>query len=481
MKKVSILLNTIYAYLLQLSGLLIPLLTAPILSRVLGANLLGKVAYTNSIAIFFTTVATFCTTAYGFREVARVRNDRKELSKLYSEVMYIKAVFSGILILVYFPFSVVLSKSYGELPLLLIQGLLLVFNVFSIDWFFQGMEDYKYVTIRTLAVRVVSVTAIFLFVKDKQGYLLFALISVFALAANNILNIFYVKKFVDFSILDLKLRRHFKTLLIFLISSIVISIYGVLDQILLGSIKSAENVAFFSRAKMILMASMALSSTVINVFTVRLTNYHANERKKYALLLSLSRNVVLLISLPVAVGIFLLSGDIMFLLGGAEFAGAENALKILAVLCIIVPLGSWNYSQRLLPQNLERFGLFAQIIMACISVIANIVLIPRIGFIGASIAYVLAESSGTIIGMCYIHRKDPVKFTHTSTLKALTAVAIMSILIIFLSTVCGVSWLSLLVKVAIGTLSYIAVLVIIRESLVIEVLGWLKKRIIITN
>ena len=194
MKKVSILLNTIYAYLLQLSGLLIPLLTAPILSRVLGANLLGKVAYTNSIAIFFTTVATFGTTAYGFREVARVRNDRKELSKLYSEVMYIKAVFSGILILVYFPFSVVLSKSYGELPLLLIQGLLLVFNVFSIDWFFQGMEDYKYVTIRTLAVRVVSVTAIFLFVKDKQGYLLFALISVFALAANNILNIFYVKK-----------------------------------------------------------------------------------------------------------------------------------------------------------------------------------------------------------------------------------------------------------------------------------------------
>jgi len=450
--------------------MLYPLITAPYVSRIIGPDGLGKVDFSTSVIGWFNIIAAFGTANYGLREVAKLRDSRDDLSRLFSEILVIKIIATIVAVVIYLPCIVYVKRFAQEYPLFLIQGSVLLLNIFSLDWFFQGMEDYRYIATRSIMFKVISLGAIFMLVKAKEDYLIYAAISIFALSFSNILNYIYSRKYVYLTFNGINIKHHIKSLSVFFSSAMVISIYALLDQVLLGFIRGDNDVALFARAKLLLAAGIVISSTISNVIMPRLNNYFVNDRERYTSLLRISADIMLMISVPVATGIIVLAEMTMLLLGGQEFVPASIALKIVAPLAVIVPIGIWNYHQRSLPHGYERIGLYGQIAMAGVSFVSNIILIPLIGFVGAAVSYLLAETTGDIIGFIYMHKKDGFRMFVPHQFKYFLSAGGMAGCVMLLQTRIPVSWLSLFLCMLTGAIAYFILLFMMRDRTVLWVL-----------
>jgi len=463
-KKKNFALNMLFAVLLQFATLIFPLITAPHLSLVLGVEKLGRVNFSLSVATWFGVFAAFGILAYGVKEVAKVRDDKEKLSKLFNELLVIRIVVSVLTIIVYLPVILITPRFSSEFWLFLVQGSILIFNIFSLDWFFQGVEDFGFVTIRSLIFKTISVIAIFIVITQEADYILFAAISIFALSFSNILNMFYVRKHISYNFKRLNLKQHLRSLSIFFFSSLVVSIYVIFDQILLGFFLGDNAVGLFVRARMINSIGLGIILAIGNVFLPRLNNYFITQPKRYKELLKTSLNVILLIAFPIAIGLFILAPQINYLFGAGEFEGADILLRIIAFTVVIVTVGTWIYQQRLIPMQLEKIGLIIQIIIAAVSLILNLILINVIGIIGVAIAWISAEITGSFVSLIYAYKKDRINVFNINQIKIIGAGILMGGMLFLISSLLPVNWFSIFLTIGIAGILYVLVLVIIRES-----------------
>jgi O-antigen/teichoic acid export membrane protein len=436
----------------------------PYISRVLGASGLGKVDFATSVVSWFILFSNFGLLTYGVREVSKIRDNKEKLSHFFSEILLIKIIVTLLVLAVYIPCIFFINRLSIEINLFVLNGVLLITNIFSLDWFFQGVEDYRYITLRSIILKIISVIAIFLFVITKQHYLIYAGISIITLSLGNILNFIYARKFVNIIRIGLKIKHHIKPMMVFFLTTIVISIYTLLDQVLLGFIKGNLDIALYVRAKMFFNIGMSLSVAINNAITPRLNNYFVVDKSQYSTLLGTSLNLLLLISAPIMVGIGVLSRNLMELFGGVQFLPSSIALVILTPLLIITPISIWNYQQRILPRGHEKFGLYANSVVAIISLILNILLIPKLGYKGTAISWLTAEFTGLLINLIYTYSKDGFKVFKLSQLKYITTAAIMGFMVWAINYFLPLSWFNLFISVVVGAAIYFFILLLIKEE-----------------
>jgi len=477
MKNKSLLKNTFYALILQFTTVLFPLITAPYISRVLGVENLGKVNFSGVVVYWFTLIASFGTVIYGVREVAKIRDNKDDLSRLFSEMLAIKAILTVTTLVVYVPLIFTVERFSQEWVLFLVQGSALLLNIVSIDWFFQGIEEYKYISIRGVISRVISLVAMFLMIKERGDYIEYAGIAIFALSFANILNYFYALKFVNISFKNLQLKKHIKPLLIFFGSIMITTVYNTLDQVFLGFVKGDAEVALFARSKQFYALGLAVLLTLNNVFFPRIANYFIKDREQYNNLLKLSINIIILIALPITVGLALLSYEIIYLTGGEEYIFAQFSLIIFSPLVLVTALGVWNNSQRMIPNGYEKTMMNIQIVQAVISLSLNLIIIKLYGFIGAAITILVIETVGLIIGMAFMSGKDRFQVLKLNQVKYLLAASIMAVVLELIKPVFFVSWLSLLMKIAVSATLYFVILLILKDETMINLINVILEKI----
>jgi O-antigen/teichoic acid export membrane protein len=188
MKYTSLKRNFIYNFSLNIINILFPLITSPYISRVLGANNLGKYNFSLSFSNWFLIFATFGTTTYGVREIAKVRDNKKILDKTFSEIFFINFIATLITLLVYIIIIFLNAKTNKEILLFLVSALSIFLNLFCIDWLYMGLEDFKIITLRSLLIKLICLVSIFIFIKQRNDYVIYALISVLAFGFANIFN-----------------------------------------------------------------------------------------------------------------------------------------------------------------------------------------------------------------------------------------------------------------------------------------------------
>lgn len=464
MKNNNLLFNIFYAFLLQFSTLIFPFITMPYISKVLGANGLGKVDFATSVVNWFIIFSTFGLLSYGVREVSKIRDSKEKLSTFFSEILVVKTLLTIFVLAVYIPCIFFIDRFSIEFNLFALNGLLLLTNIFSLDWFFQGVEDYRFITLRSIFLKVIAIISIFLFVNTEGHYLVYAGITIITLSLGNILNFIYAKKYVDIKKSRLDLWKHFKGMSVFFYTTVVVSVYTLLDQVLLGFIKGDLDVAFYARAKMFLGIGMSLSVAINNAITPRLNNYFVQDKSQYSTLLNTSLNILLLISLPIMIGVGVLSEDLMVLFGGEEYRVASKALLILSPLLVITPLSIWNYQQRILPLGNEKFGFVANTTVAIISIAANIILVPKYGFEGTAISWLIAEMCGLTFTLNYMYIKDKFKVFYITQLKYIVAAILMGLSVIFINHLMPLSWVNLIVNITVGVIVYFSLLLLVKEK-----------------
>ncbi len=388
MKKASIIKNTIFNMVKTLSALLFPLITIPYVTRVLGVDNYGKINFGSSIINYFTLIAALGLTTYAIRECSRIRDDRAKLSQLASELFSINMITTVIsygllaVLLIFFP------KFQGYRQLIIIQSTVILMTTVGCDWLNSAMEDFQYISLRTIGFQIVSLVLMFLLVRDSDDYLMYAIISAISAGGANLLNIRYRRRYCDVRFTtQIPLKRHFVPIMLLFVMSLAQTVFTSADMTMLGLIKSDYEVGIYSTAiKIERMISQVVSSNVFVLMPRMSYLYATGDQEKINATLRKILAVFLVIGLPCFAGAFAISDDLILLVAGADYAAAGLPLKI-AMFSFLFSLlgGSFLGNVVLLSSGKEKAYMIICCVTAALNVVLNAILIPVLGAVGATI------------------------------------------------------------------------------------------------
>lgn len=396
--------NIFFNFVKTLMNILFPFITFPYVSRVLGVDGIGKVQYCNSIISYFTLIATLGITIYAVREGSKYKNDREKLTRFSKEILCINTISMFIAYLLFiFYFFCVFSESYQIL--MIVCSFSILFSAYSVEWLYQIKEDYYYISLRSFIIQIISLFFLFMFVKDKNDYIIYAFVSILGSSGSFAFNLIHSKKYIDFLKKEkLNLKKHIKPILTIFGISISSSIYMNLDIAMLGIIHSTTAVGLYSAAVKLSHVIKQLVASFSNVLFPRLAHYKGNDQLgKYNELLKNGLRLTILLIIPASIGMCVLSKELLLLLSGSDYISASIASKILSINMIFSVIDGALYYQIILPYGEEKKAVFITSLGAIVNFILNMIIIPLYSYNGAAFTTFIAELV-VFIGLLYFSK-----------------------------------------------------------------------------
>ncbi|MGL5963329.1 MAG: flippase, partial [Fusobacteriaceae bacterium] len=430
-----------------------------------------------SISAYFLMFASLGIPLYGIREVAKVRDDKEKLTKTSSEIFLINLIVTFIVIILYF-LALYFGYLGSETRLLEIMSLNIFLTFIGVEWFYQGVEEYKYITIRSTIFRIVSLILIFTFVKEESDYVAYGAITVLSTVGSNIFNFIKLKSLVKLNFKNLNMKKHLKPILTIFSMNIAISIYTNLDSVMLGYKSTETSVGLYSSGIKLVKLVLGIVTSLGAVMLPRISNYiHNGLEDELKSLLDKAFKFILMLSLPCFLGLYLTSREIILIFSGSGFIEAVSTMKYLTPLIIFIALSNFIGIQILYPRGEEKKVLISVIVGAVVNFGLNWILIPKYSQDGAAISTSIAECMVTLtqIVLGYRYLKF-IKFNF-DFFKPVIAIIVMGLLILSFEKY-GLNniYLSLIVKMLFGGVSYFVVLLILKDKFVKEILNRVLKR-----
>lgn len=476
-------------YVLQLANtaaqMLFPLLTFPYACRIVGADGIGLVSWFDSIASYIILFVNLGIPIYAIREIARVRFDAEALNRTSAEIFALHTLLSLLGLVAVVVVLMAVGEVRAHAPIFLIVCSSMIFNVIGCEWFFLGTEDFKYITIRGLAVKVIAVALLFLLVRTSDDLVYYAIYTVVGAVGGNVFNFFRIRRKapqVGTRWRRLDLRRHLAPTFEAFSFTLVISIYLRLNVILLGFMQSAAAVGLYAAATKLLTVFKMLPKVLGDVMMPRMSSLvaagHADEVRS---LLQKSYDFTLLTVFPLVIFLVAVAPNAIALLCGHEFLPATTAARIVALVMFFSAITNVIGMQTLYPKGLFRIVVWSCAVGAVGDLIACLVLVPRFSYNGAAVAFLIAEILVAIAQVTMGWRFIPFRFLtrrHVPIFAAAAAMTAVSAALMHIDF--GGDFTAIAVVGGAGFVAYGAVLLIAKDPFVAEVLrlaGNLMRRI----
>lgn len=466
--------NYLYNVANQLITIIIPLVTIPYISRVLGPTGVGINAYTNSIISYFILFGSVGIGLYGNRTIACVRDNKLKMSKFFWEIVFLRIV---MILIAYLCFLIFLYFYDEYHSFLLLQSILLVAVIFDISWFFMGIEDFKKTVLRNIFIKVISLIAIFTFVKNQNDIWVYILILVSSQFLGNLTLWGYLKKLVFFiPIHRLSIFSHLKSSIYFFIPQIAMQIYLVLNRTMLGSLSSIDAVAFYDNSDKIIKMLLAIITATGAVMLPRMANHFAKkEHAKIEESLQISFHFVCFLAFPLALGIMATSSNFCSLFFGSEFNGIDTVMFCLSPVVLFIGMSNVLGVQYLLPTGQLKAFTLSVTGGAIINFILNWYLIICHGAIGATISTVLSELMVVCVQFHFVRKRINIFKLLNGTWKYLLA-SILMFIIVYLIGYYYSNLLGLILQAIVGLIIYL-ILIWLLKPVIIQQMKLLIKKI----
>ena len=393
-KQKSIKINMIMSMILTASGFVFPLLTYSYVARVLTPAGTGKVAFVNSILQYFSYAATLGIPSYGLRECAKVRDDKEKCSHLVQELLIINLISTAIAYigLIFSVFNI--DKLFCYKDIFLVMSICIILNTIGMEWLYQALEEYSYITLRSLLFKSISVILTFIFVRNSNDILWYAFLSVFTTSANYICNFIHVRKYISFKkVGKYNLITHLKPIITLFSASIIITIYANFDVSMLGIISTDYEVGLYNATWKIKNIALSVSMAFTSVMIPRLSYCfeHKQDKEVQNLLVKTIRGSLLLTA-PIAVYILIYPMNVLRFVCGEQYVEAASTLRVLMLCVFPLILSNLFGNQILIPIGREKYYTQSVFVGMWINIIINLALIPKFGSIGAAIGTLITES-----------------------------------------------------------------------------------------
>lgn len=383
--------NLIYNMGYQLFACIIPLITAPYVSRVLGAEGIGTYSYTYTVANYFVLFAMLGVNNYGNREIAYVRNDRKRLNQTFSSIFCLHSLLSISVIFTYIIYVGFIAEKYRFYAA--IQGLYVLSALFDINWFFFGMEEFKIIVSRNMIIKTATIILLFIFIKSPADLWLY----IFIMAAGNLTGPtivwLFVSNYVSFEKITWKeLKRHLSPLFILFLPVIAISLYTMMDKLMLGMMAGTVQLGLYESAEKLIKIPVGVINAFGIVMLPRMSNLAASGLEKKSLeYMGISIKYIMFIAFAFAFGIAGVTEQFAPLFFGSEFS---ECAVLISGLCFTIPFRAFEdvlRTQYLTPHEMDMQYIISVSFGAVINLALNLLLIPGMQALGAVTATVITE------------------------------------------------------------------------------------------
>lgn len=461
--------NNIYYLIYNLLNMIFPFISGIYVARVLLQYDIGLVASAQNLTQYFVILSFLGIPTYGLREIAKYKNDEISRSKIYSELVIINFL-STLLFLTLYLIIILSTPLYKEhIYLYLVTGISIALNIFNISFLYEGMNDFKFISLRNIIFKAISFALLLLLVKKPGDYIIYAVITVIGTSGNNILNIFKIKKYVYFSFKNLNFKRHIKPICFLAFVNLAIEIYTLIDVSMLSLYCNEETVTIYSYASKI----QKILIQVINTFTMTIVPmitmyYKQNKKNAFNNLISKTFLTIIILAVPMIIGIFFEGKYLITIIYGESYLPVSYVLNILTLLLIISPIGYLLGSRVLLAVNKEKLMIIPVSIGAIINVILNVILIQKYSEIGAAIASVISEIIVMLIYVMMGKKYFKLINIKNSVIKCFLANLLITIFLIIINIIQINQYAKLLVSILGSTIIYFTFLLLTKEKITCE-------------
>ncbi|MDW3702759.1 flippase [Enterococcus faecium] len=467
--------NYLYNVGYQLFVIIIPLVTIPYVSRILGSNGIGINAYTNSIIQYFILFGSIGINLYGNRTIAYSRDNKKNMSQTFWEIIILRLICIVISYLLFLLF-LFFTKEYKIYYFY--QSFFIIAAGFDISWFFMGIEDFRKTVLRNIFVKIASLIAVFIFVKTESDVGKYILVLSISTLMGNLTLWPYLHRFVsrpDFTKLDL--WKHFFPSLTLFIPQIATQVYLVLNKTMLGAMEGVKSAGYYENSDKIVKVILAIITATGTVMLPRVANTYAkgNKEKVYQYLV-LSFDFVSSICIPMALGLAAIAPKFSIWFLGSDFAITGKIISILSLVIIFIGWSNVLGTQYLLPTNQTKYYTISVISGASINLIMNIPLIQIFGIYGAVISTVLSELTVTTVQLFFIKRTIKLSKLFTGKWKYFLSAALMFIVVRYMHVMLPSGLLFFTIEAFLGILIYFLLLYLLKAPILNLAITIIRKR-----
>ncbi len=452
-KILSVKRNFMYNIFYQLLTIITPLVVTPYVSRVLQPEGVGIYAYTYATANYFVIFTMMGLNNYGNRIIAKVRDNKTELSQTFWHI-YIMQVMTALISIIAYIFAGIILKENRSVYWIMI--LYVISAGIDITWFFQGLEQFKLIVLRNAIVKIISIISIFIFVKSEVDIIAYTIIMASSILVNQVLLWTFIFRFVDYSKVKFSnITIHIKPNMILFIPTIAISFYRIMDKIMLGIMSGTVEVGFYESTDKLISLPLCIITAFGTVMLPRMANLTGKVNKEeLRKIIQMSLALAVLISVPIMIGMMAIMDEFVPFYYGPRYDKCIFLFYILLPSTLFIAMANVIRTQVLLPNELDKVFVLSCVLGAVINIIINIVLIPKLGSIGAAIGTLITEITVFTVQALYTYQYfvclDLIKFIAVAVLSSI----LMGILVYVIYIPIGNVLYRLIIKGIIGIIIY---------------------------
>lgn len=397
--------NFAYNLLLTLSKYLFPLITYPYVSRVLGVSNIGICNFVDSLIDYFVLFSTLGVGSFGVREIARCKSNLERRNKTFSSLMAINFVGTIIAVVVLVLCTLYVPSLQVYRDFLWIGLVKLFFSLFLIEWLFEGLQEFKYITLRTIAVRFLYVVGVFVFIRSPDDAIIYYALTVGSVFVNALWNWNYSRKFRTFSLSQVSFRIFILPVLVFGYYRLLTYMYTTFNMVFLGFCSGDKDVGYFATATKMYSILMGVFTAFTNVMVPKVSELLSDGNfEKIQKIADDTFNILTIVSLPIIIACLFCADEIIFIIAGRGYEGAILPFKIVIFLLLIIGMEQIVIQQFLMASTSNKSIFIVSTVGAVIGILGNIVLTTRLGAVGSAMSWGLSELSVLVVGM-YLVKK----------------------------------------------------------------------------
>ncbi len=396
--------NLFYNVLYKVINIIVPFILTPYVSRILGADGTGRYSYAFTIAGYFVLIILLGLNQYGNRTIAEIRDNKKLLSKTFWSIFIMQFIISVFVILSYVIYMNYFSNDREIISVLILY---VISGGLDINWFFTGIEEFKKLSLRNIAIKIITAIAIFLFVKNKDDLVIYALIYSSSALCSSVILWLHITNYVVPTIISYKdIIKHIKPNLILSVPVIALSIQSFVDKIILGTLVNKTELGYYDACEKIIMVPTAVIDALGIVMLPRMSYLAARqEKEKSKAYIEICMILAVIITSSAGFGIMSVANEFVPLYYGKGFEKCNILLQILLPRCVLLAIANIIRTQYLIPNHKEKSYIRATYLEIVINIIFSLILIPYLGSVGVAIGTLIANVA-TCFYQCLCIRKE---------------------------------------------------------------------------
>lgn len=403
--------NFFYSSVLTTANYLFPMLTYPYVARVLGVDKIGLCNFADSIISYFLLFSMMGIGSVGIREIAKYKGNQEKLDQAYSSLFILNSITTIIAVIALLIATYSVPQLYANRELMFVGAVRLLTNYLQIEWLFTGLEDFKYITVRTLTVKVFYVIAVFLFVRTKNDYVIYFVLYTLMVMVNAIINVWYARHFVHFTIKKISISPFVKPFFILGIYMFLTSLYGTFNVAFLGFTSNEIQVGYYTTATKLYTILLSLFSAFTGVMLPRMSSLLAEGKKdEFKQLLHRSVNILMMFSTPLVYFSIVFAPQIIGIISGKGYEGAILPMRIAMPLMLIIGYEQILVIQTLMPLKKDKAILINSAIGAGAGLLLNFTIVPYLQSVGSSIVWFLCECMVLVSAQFFVTKYIGLRF-----------------------------------------------------------------------